>query len=196
MDQRHRLGAILRRNAVEAGERRVHVTFGKKCERVWDDQRVLQASVDEDATDVLTGAGLGVGDSLHGGELHRLPVRHLTSGDVADDDLRGRQGCRDGEREEQPDPMVAVVPSAEHSDRVHGCHGKTCDHERGEDHVCGLHRCRRVQDGHEWMHIGDSSAGEDESLRIVHPRIRRHHEEGRCDTRDRDGHAAREMHPR
>ena len=62
--------------------------------------------------------------------------------------------------------------------------------------MCGLNRCRRVQDGHEWMHIGDSSAGEGESLWIVHPRIRRHHEEGRCDTRDRDGDAAREMHPR
>ncbi len=76
-----------------------------------DGDRSAQLPVDHDAANVLGRALLGVLESLHGGELHRLVIGDVAGRDVADHDLRRRQRRRHREGKHETDAVIAVTAS-------------------------------------------------------------------------------------
>ena len=85
-------------------------------------------------------------DALHRRELDRLVLGDRARGRVADRELDRRGDARDRQRDQQPEPMDAVTPAAQHPDGVDRGDEEPGDQVRREDHVRNLVGHRRVED--------------------------------------------------
>ena len=89
----------------------------------------------------------GLGHELDGGELHRLVVVDPPGQRVADRHLDGDGDRGDGERDDEPEPVVAVPAAPQHAHRVHRRDEEAADDVGGHDHV-GRHQRHGVVEDH------------------------------------------------
>ena len=93
--------------------------------------------------------------ALHRRELDRLVLGDRARGGVADHELDRGQDAADRERDQQPEPVVAVAPPAQHPDRVDRGDQEAGDQVGGEDHVRDLVADRGVEDHLQRVDVGD-----------------------------------------
>ena len=90
---------------------------------------------------------LVVGHHLDRGELGGLVVEDPAGQSVADAHLNRCRDRRDGESDDESEPVVAVGAPAQHPDRVDGGDHEAADQVGRDDHV-GSHQRHRVVEDH------------------------------------------------
>ena len=105
-----------------------------------------------------------------------------------DEELDRRSDRRQGERDHQTEPVVAVTAATEHPHRIYGGDQKAGDDVGRQKHVEELVAGRRVEEHLEGPDVGDVAGGvQVESLGLVHPGVHGDHGEGAADPGDHDG---------
>ena len=82
----------------------------------------------------------GLLHALHRGELDRLVLGDRAGGGVADAELDRRDDRGHRQRDQQPEPVMAVAAPAQHAHGVDRGHEEAGDDVRREDHVRRLVR--------------------------------------------------------
>ena len=93
---------------------------------------------------------VGLGHQLDGRELDRVVVVDPAGQRVADAHLDRRGDRRHRERDEEPEPVIAVAAPPQHADGVHGGDQEAADEVGGDEHVGRLVRHGLVEDHRRW----------------------------------------------
>ena len=137
-----------------------------------------------------------LGHQLDGGELRRFVVVGPAGQRVADEHLDRRRDRRDGERDEEPEPVVPVPATTQHADGVDRRDHEPADEVGGDEHVARLVGHRVVEHDVDRIDIGHpAGAVEGEAGRLVHPGVGRHHRDRPPDPADHDRHAGPPVGP-
>ena len=140
--------------------------------------------------------GPGLLDALEAGELGRLVVGDFARRGVADEDLDRGDDAGDRQRDQQPEPVQAVAPPAQHPDRVDRGDEEAGDHVGGEDHVRHLVGQAGLKSTLQRLGVDHLAGGvEGEALRLVHPGVGGDHREGAADPGDHHRHPGPEVRP-
>ena len=149
------------------------------------------------AQERLGDVAAGGGHELDRGELDRLVVVHPAGQRVAHTHLDRCRDRRDAERDDEPQPVVAVHPPAQHGRGVHRGDEESTDQIGSDEHVRCLQGHRGVED-HPQRVDGDHGAIGilREARGCVHPRIGSDDRNTAEDPGQDDGHTGPEVRPR
>ena len=193
VDDRRR-GSLVDGDGVESGDHRVWAEPGQQRRDLRDLDPTDNAPIDEDAPDRFGLVRAADGDQLHRGELGRLVLEDASCGDVADHHLEWRGDSREDERDGESEPDVAIGMAPQQAHRIDGRQQEPGHHVARQEHVRDLVDRRSIEDDLEGGHGGDSSIrSQDETRRLVHPGIGRHHRERPADACHRHRDAAQQV---